>query len=125
MSKLPKATRKALIAFIGWAVLLLGIIMIPYPGPGWVVTFIGLSILAKEFQWAQDVHDYAHDKYGTWQKWLKRQPTYVQAIFWILTAITVVITVWVLNGYGLMNEWFNLGQDWMASPFITEESLVE
>lgn len=107
-----------LIGFLGWAVLLLGIVMIPYPGPGWVVVFIGLSILATEFDWARDVHDYAHGKYDLWQEWLVRQPVYIKAIFWSLTAATIIVTMWLLNGYGLMNEWFRLGQDWLKSPFV-------
>ena len=118
MNRIPRKTRKVLIGFAGWIVLLAGIVMIPYPGPGWVVVFIGLSILAKEFQWAQESHDYVHDKYDRWQRWLARQPGYIKAIFWILTAATVVGTIWLLNGYGIMNAWLHLGWNWVESPFV-------
>lgn len=118
MARLANKTRKALIAFVGWSVLLLGAVMIPYPGPGWVVVFIGLSILAREFQWASDVHDYTHSRYHAWQKWLRAQPMYIKAIFWLLTTMTVVVTVWLVNGYGIMSAWFNLGWDWLNSPFV-------
>jgi uncharacterized protein (TIGR02611 family) len=111
-------TRKVLIGFVGWAVLLLGIVMIPYPGPGWVIVFIGLSILATEFAWARDAHDFAHRHYQHWLKWIAAQPMYVRALFWCLTAVTVVVTVWLFNGYGLINGWFNLGMDWLSSPFV-------
>jgi len=118
MVKLANSTRRALIGLVGWAVLLLGAVMIPYPGPGWVVVFIGLSILATEFQWAKDLHEYAHGKYDAWQQWQKRQPFYIRAIFWILTFMTVVITVWLVNGYGLMNAWFGWNLPWLNSPFV-------
>jgi len=118
MNKISPKTRKVLIGFIGWIVLLAGIVMIPYPGPGWVVVFIGLSILAKEFQWAQDVHDYAHDKYTRWQRWLASQPLYIKSIFWLLTALTVVVTIWLLNGYGILVSWFGLDIQWLNSPFV-------
>ena len=118
MNRIPRKTRKVLIGFAGWIVLLAGTVMIPYPGPGWVVVFIGLSILAKEFQWAQDAHDFAHDRYDHWQRWIVRQPGYIKAIFWILTAATVVVTVWLLNGYGIMNAWLHLGWNWVESPFV-------
>lgn len=118
MAKLANSTRRTLIGLVGWAVLLLGVVMIPYPGPGWVVVFIGLSILATEFQWAKDAHEYAHGKYQAWQRWQKRQPFYIRAIFWILTCMTVVITVWLVNGYGLMNAWFGWRLTWLESPFI-------
>lgn len=116
--RMPKKTRRVLIGFAGWAVLLAGLVMVPYPGPGWVTAFIGLSILATEFGWAKDLHDYGRDKYDRWQRWLSRQPVYIKAIFWTLTAITVVVTIWLLNGYGLINDWLNLGQDWVKSPFL-------
>lgn len=111
-------TRRLLIGFAGWAVLLVGIVMIPYPGPGWIVVFIGLSILATEFDWARDLHDYAHKKYNTWQDWISAQPLYIRAVFWLLTCMTVIITVWLVNGYGLMNDWMHLGQNWLQSPFV-------
>jgi uncharacterized protein (TIGR02611 family) len=117
-SKPSSRTKRALIGLVGWAVLLLGVVMIPYPGPGWVVVFVGLSILATEFDWAKDAHDFAHGKYDEWQRWIKRQPMYIRAIFWVLTCLTVIITVWLVNGYGLMNSWLNLGWDWAQSPFI-------
>lgn len=113
-----KAVRKTLITLLGWSVLLLGVVMIPYPGPGWLVVFLGLSILAKEFDWAQDIHDFTHSKYRQWERWLGRQPMYIRAIFWCLTFLTVVITVWLVNGYGVLNAWFDLGLDWMDSPFV-------
>jgi uncharacterized protein (TIGR02611 family) len=110
--------QKTLVTLLGWSVLLLGIVMIPYPGPGWLVVFLGLSILAKEFDWARDIHDFATGKYNEWTVWLKAQPLYIKAIFWCLTTVTVLVTVWLLNGYGLINAWFNLGIDWLQSPFV-------
>ncbi len=38
---------------IGLAVVVVGIIMLPLPGPGWVVIFGGMAIWATEFVWAQ------------------------------------------------------------------------
>ncbi|MFI5964319.1 TIGR02611 family protein [Streptomyces asoensis] len=38
---------------IGLAVVVAGIIMLPLPGPGWVVIFGGMAIWATEFVWAQ------------------------------------------------------------------------
>ncbi|NBE51499.1 TIGR02611 family protein [Streptomyces boluensis] len=38
---------------VGLAVVIAGIIMLPLPGPGWVVIFCGMAIWATEFVWAQ------------------------------------------------------------------------
>ncbi|MER6382596.1 TIGR02611 family protein [Streptomyces sp. NPDC001250] len=41
------------IFLVGFAVVVAGIIMLPLPGPGWVVIFGGMAIWATEFVWAQ------------------------------------------------------------------------
>lgn len=115
---MKRGTQKILTGMLGWSVLLLGVVMIPYPGPGWIVVFIGLSILAREFTWAARVETYGKDKYSLWQERLRRQPLYVKLLFSLLTLMSITITIWLFNGYGLLNDWLNLGQDWISSPFF-------
>jgi uncharacterized protein (TIGR02611 family) len=38
---------------LGFLVLILGIIAIPAPGPGWLIVALGLGILAQDFVWAE------------------------------------------------------------------------
>lgn len=49
---------------VGLAVVVAGIIMLPLPGPGWLVIFGGMAIWATEFVWAQLV-----------LRWTKRKVT--------------------------------------------------
>lgn len=51
MKKVPKLFRKFAVAAVGIPVLILGIILIPLPGPGLLVCFAGLFILSLEFEW--------------------------------------------------------------------------
>jgi len=44
--------RKTWIAVVGIIVILIGIPLIPLIGPGWLIVFTGLAILATEFAWA-------------------------------------------------------------------------
>lgn len=37
----------------GFTLLLVGVVMIITPGPGWLVIFLGLGLLAAEFVWAR------------------------------------------------------------------------
>jgi len=37
----------------GFTLLLIGLVMIFTPGPGWLVIFLGLTLLAAEFVWAR------------------------------------------------------------------------
>ncbi|MCJ7554303.1 MAG: PGPGW domain-containing protein [Ignavibacteriaceae bacterium] len=48
-----KKLRQIIIAVIGFTVLTIGIIMIVFPGPAFIIIPIGLSILATEFVWAK------------------------------------------------------------------------
>jgi tellurite resistance protein TerC len=48
-----RQARRIIVAVIGFTVLLVGIVMIVTPGPGWLVILLGLSILSAEFVWAQ------------------------------------------------------------------------
>ncbi|HMD44355.1 MAG TPA: PGPGW domain-containing protein [Candidatus Acidoferrum sp.] len=41
----------------GFTLLVVGVIMFFTPGPGWVVIFLGLTLLAAEFVWAQRLMD--------------------------------------------------------------------
>lgn len=100
----------------GGVVLVVGVICIPYPGPGWLIVFAGLAILAREFPWAARLLAYGRGKYDDWNAWVKRQHWSVKAVTFTLTALVVVATIWLLNGYGLLNSWLNLHQDWVKSP---------
>ena len=111
-----KQARKASIGIVGGVVVLLGLVAIPYPGPGWLIVFAGLAILATEFEWAQRLLDRLRGKYDAWTEWLKKQPLYIKALFAVVTSIIVVTTLWILGGYGIMNDLLNLNQDWLQSP---------
>ena len=115
---MKRQTKKVGIGIIGGVVLLAGIVMIPYPGPGWLVVFAGLGILSTEFEWASRVLHFAKSKYDAWQLWLARQKQWVKVVFWLLTACVVVVTIWLLNGYGIVNNVLGLGWDWLKSPLF-------
>lgn len=119
MAKFEKSKRhirRGTIGVIGLLVVLIGIIAIPYPGPGWLIVFVGLAILATEFDWAQNILDNLKTRYDEWQVWIKEQSKTVQVLFFTLTTIVVIVTVYLLNGYGYLNDWLNLNKDWLHSP---------
>ncbi len=41
---------RAAVAVAGAAVVVTGIVLLPLPGPGWLVIFVGLALLATEFE---------------------------------------------------------------------------
>ena len=44
-----KLLLKALVSLVGILVIIMGLILVPLPGPGWLIVFFGLSILGLEF----------------------------------------------------------------------------
>jgi len=44
---------KVLVTVLGSAVIVIGLVLVPLPGPGWLIVFIGLTILGSEFHWAR------------------------------------------------------------------------
>lgn len=111
-----KQLKRLFIGTVGGLLLIVGILAIPYPGPGWVIVFSALAILSTEFDWAKRILHYAKGKYDKWQLWVKEQNIWVRGIFIVLTFFVVIMTIWLLNGYGYMSDIFNLGWDWIRSP---------
>jgi uncharacterized protein (TIGR02611 family) len=49
--------RRVFLIIAGFTLLLVGVIMLVTPGPGMVVIFLGLGLLAAEFVWARRLMD--------------------------------------------------------------------
>ncbi len=118
MEMAKKKIRRVAIAIAGGAVLLIGIIAIPYPGPGWLIVFTGLAILATEFPWARRALDFAKYRYDLWTAWLKRQSLVVRLTVLVATGLVVMVTLWLLNVFGLLAGILHISADWLYSPFV-------
>lgn len=104
---------------LGGLVLLLGIVAIPYPGPGWAIVFVGLAILASEFEWAKRVLRYARARYDAWTDWLGRQSLLVKLAILAATGLVVLLTLYLLGALYLVAGWVGLGGwTWLQSPFF-------
>ncbi len=73
-------TYRVVVGVVGLAVLGVGILAIPYPGPGWAIVFVGLAILATEFEWARLALKFTRERYDRVMAWFKRQGLWVQAL---------------------------------------------
>lgn len=118
LNNLPPRIRRHIVGIVGGVVLAAGIVMIPYPGPGWLVVFMGLAILSREFPWAQRALHYGRHKYDDWNTWTARQHWSVRFLTLAGTTVVVFVTIWLVNGYGLLNSWLHLDQPWLNSPFV-------
>jgi uncharacterized protein (TIGR02611 family) len=79
-------TLKIVIGVIGAVMVAGGLIMVPFPGPGWLVVFAGFAVLATEFHWAHRVLEFGKQTLHAWTQWYKRQG-------WIVRILVLVVTV--------------------------------
>lgn len=109
-------TYRGLVGISGFGVLAVGVVAIPYPGPGWAIVFLGLGILATEFLWAQRVLAFAKGRYETAMTWFRGQGRGVQAAGIALTTAVVIATLWLLGALSLSAS--VAGVDWpvLKSP---------
>jgi uncharacterized protein (TIGR02611 family) len=88
---------RAVVAIIGFAIIVTGLVLIPLPGPGWLIIFAGLAVLSTEFAWAGRLLHYARSKVQGWTEWVIRQPLAVRALIGLIGLAFVVgaVTLYV------------------------------
>jgi uncharacterized protein (TIGR02611 family) len=66
-----EAAYRTLVGILGGGLAIVGLLMVPLPGPGWLVVFLGLAILGTEFHWAKRLAGWlkrALDRFWAWWK---------------------------------------------------------
>ncbi|MGV9858516.1 TIGR02611 family protein [Gordonia sp. NPDC003425] len=109
---------RIVVGVVGAMVLAGGIVAIPYPGPGWLIVFLGLGILASEFDWAHRLLRFARAKYDAWVDWMRQRHWSVQGVFGVATCAVVLASLWVLGVFGTVAGWFHVDAEWTRSPIL-------
>ena len=103
------------VGVLGALVIALGIILIPFPGPGWAIVILGLAIWAIEFTWAKRLLDFTKRQVQTWTRWVGRRSWPARALIGVLGLLFVGAVVWgsvrLSFGVDLIAE----SRDWLAS----------
>ncbi|MDQ3885848.1 MAG: TIGR02611 family protein [Actinomycetota bacterium] len=105
-----------MVGVIGGVVLVGGIILIPSPGPGWLMVFAGLAVLGSEFEWAHRLLRAVRRRYDAWTAWIRRQSPLVQLVMVILSGVVVLVSLWLFNAFGLIAEMIGLDWSWLRGP---------
>jgi uncharacterized protein (TIGR02611 family) len=84
------------VGLLGLMVVVAGLLLIPLPGPGWVVLFLGLGIWSSEFEWAQRLLHWVKDALDVWTRWLKTQPWWMKVVMILLAIAAVAAIFWLL-----------------------------
>jgi uncharacterized protein (TIGR02611 family) len=86
---------RIVVAVVGALITIGGLVLIPAPGPGWLIVFLGLAVLASEFEWADRLLSYARHQVGRWTDWAGRQSLVVRLLLGLATLVLLVGLVWV------------------------------
>lgn len=90
-----RATFRVLVALVGAVVVVIGLVLVPLPGPGWFIVFAGLAIWAIEFVWARHLLRVALRLLTGWRAWLSRRHWLVRLPVVAAILLVVLVAVWL------------------------------
>lgn len=61
------------VGLLGGLIIILGLLLVPLPGPGWLIVFVGLGVLGTEFAAARRVSDALKRVLMRFWSWLQRR----------------------------------------------------
>lgn len=78
--------------------------------------FVGLGILATEFDWARRLVGPARKRYDAVMAWYGHRVWWVRALWVALTAAVVLAAFWLAGLFGWLGVLFGLETSWLHSP---------
>jgi uncharacterized protein (TIGR02611 family) len=84
------------VAVAGAVVIATGVVLLPLPGPGWVIIFVGLGIWATEFVWAKRLLRFARENVRRWTAWMGRLGWFVRGLVGLGIVLLVLACFWLV-----------------------------
>jgi uncharacterized protein (TIGR02611 family) len=101
------------VGVVGALVVAIGIVLIPFPGPGWAIVILGLAILALEFAWAKNLLEFTKRHVLSWTHWIGRQSLPVRAVIGLVGMIFVAAVVYFAVRLSLGVDLIQVGRDFL------------
>lgn len=100
---------RGVVGLLGVAVVVVGLLLVPLPGPGWLIVFAGLAVLATEFAWAGRVLRFAQRNVSRWTRWAQRQALVVRVVGVVCFVAVAGAVWWYLQTYGVPGWLLSIG----------------
>jgi uncharacterized protein (TIGR02611 family) len=71
---------RVLVGTVGAIIVVIGLLLIPLPGPGWALVFVGVAVWATEFEWAYRLLQFGRRVLARWTNWVKDQSLTVRLL---------------------------------------------
>jgi uncharacterized protein (TIGR02611 family) len=90
------------IAVLGGLIVVLGLVLVPLPGPGWAIVFGGLAVWAIEFAWAARLLGWVRRQVRAFTRTMKRLHWTLRAAFTLAVGAVLlsIAWLWVSHRYG-------------------------
>jgi uncharacterized protein (TIGR02611 family) len=98
------------VGVVGALIVAVGLAAIPLPGPGWLIVFAGLFVLATEFLWAERLLEFTKRHVQRWTEWAAGQPIWVRLLLATATAAFVYGVLVVTLHFAGVPDWV---PDWV------------
>lgn len=101
---------------VGLIIVCGGLLLIPFPGPGWLIVIAGLAVWATEFERAQRVLEFVKKHLRRWEEWVKRQSPVVKGIVGIVGIAFIATVLWLTFHFSGIPGFFPDGlETWMRT----------
>lgn len=87
---------RSVIATVGCLIILIGLMLVPLPGPGWLIVFAGIALISTEFHFAKRLLGFAVETLRKWTRWLMRQTVWVRVAVSAATCLFVIGVVYAM-----------------------------
>jgi uncharacterized protein (TIGR02611 family) len=92
---------RTFVAIAGALVVAIGVVLIPLPGPGWLLVIAGIGIWGVEFHWARRLLAFTRRNVRAWTRWAGRQSWPVRILLGSVGLVFVSVVVWLSLKFGL------------------------
>ena len=106
---LLRTAYRVAVALVGTAIVLVGLALVPLPGPGWLIVFAGLALLGTEFAWAARLLTFARRHLTSWTMWIARRSAAGRVFVSVVALLAVAAVVWAYDVVVGLPSWLPVG----------------
>lgn len=96
---------RLIIGVAGGVVVVGGLALVPFPGPGWLIVLLGLGLLSSEFTWAQRLQREVRRLLTVWVHWFSTRSWPVRALVTVATMAAVCSVMYVALVWSGVPSW--------------------
>jgi uncharacterized protein (TIGR02611 family) len=92
---------RVLTAVGGFVLIVIGLLLVPLPGPGWLIVLGGVAVWAIEFAWARTLLRYGRERLRRSSEWMRRRHWLVRVPLALALFAVVAVAAWLSLKHGL------------------------